>query len=127
MRASIERNAMLCIVFIMMSVACGSSESRPSLGPVATLTPTANTIASDAIPDRSVGAPGPYSTLESAEAYVKAQQDVLALCLVDPRTTWRPSGVLHTIHATPGTGANWGGDNYFFFVNGNLVSRLRGS
>jgi hypothetical protein len=61
----------------------------------------------------------------AAEAYVQTQSDVAGsnFQFLGPDLTWRPSATLHVLRATPSTAASYGGDYYFFFVNGNPVSR----
>lgn len=41
--------------------------------------------------------------------------------MIEPATTWQTGSALHVIHATPVGGASYGGDYYFFFVDGYLV------
>ena len=63
--------------------------------------------------------------IQAAEAYVQTQSDVAgsSFQFLGPDLTWRPAATLHVLRATPSTAASYGGDYYFFFVNGNPVSR----
>ncbi len=81
----------------------------PTLG--ATVTPTA-----------PKGAVGPYTTIQTAEAYVSKQADTgFPFSFIGQDLTWRPAAILHVLHATPQGTASYGGDYYYFFVNGNPV------
>jgi hypothetical protein len=66
---------------------------------------------------------GPYTTLAAAEAFVRSQPafSTLRPDFIDSDKLWRPSATLHVVHATPFGGATYGGDYYYFFVNGNVV------
>jgi len=68
---------------------------------------------------------GPYTTVQAAENYVQTQSDVAgsSFQFLGPDLTWRPAATLHVLRATPSTAASYGGDYYFFFVNGNAVFR----
>ncbi len=44
---------------------------------------------------------------------------------IEPAATWQPGSTLHVIHSTPAGGASYGGDFYFFFVNGYMVDEER--
>src|SRR5438128_11905237 len=101
---SVKQIWLLGLVFMAMSIACGGPRSSPTEGPVATLTPPARTIAPSGVPNSSMNTPGPYSTIESAEGYVRDQQasNGLLLSMINPESTWRSSAVLHVLHATPG-------------------------
>jgi hypothetical protein len=70
-------------------------------------------------------AAGPYTTVDKAEAFVRAQRDFYGFRpdFIDTAQTWRPSATLHVIRATPSATASYGGDHFFFFVNGNSVGR----
>ena len=95
------------------SPAAVSPTVLPSVSPRATSPSPARTSA------------GPYTTSQAAEAYVQAQSDVAgsSFQFLGPDLTWRPAATLHALRATPSTAASYGGDYYFFFVNGNPVSR----
>lgn len=73
----------------------------------------------DTNPASQQPAHGPYFTIGAATAYVEAQGDGMAA--IDPGTTWQPGSTLHVIHATPVGSASYGGDFYYFFVDGYLV------
>jgi LppP/LprE lipoprotein len=84
--------------------------------------------ASAAPPPASGPAPvpaGPYTTLAAAEAFVRSQPafSTLRPDFTDTNRVWRPSAALHVVHATPAGGADYGGDYYYFLVNGNLVGQ----
>lgn len=69
-------------------------------------------------------APGPpahglYNTVGTAAAHVESQEG--GMSVIDPGTTWQPDAVLHVIRATPEGSASYGGDFYYFFVNGYQV------
>jgi hypothetical protein len=65
---------------------------------------------------------GPYTTMDAAIGYVESQSELSgAMRLIEPASTWNPSATLHVLHATPSGSASYGGDYYYFFVNGNLV------
>jgi hypothetical protein len=70
--------------------------------------------------------PSSYSTIQSAEAYVqtKAGDAGGPFDFIGVDSSWRPAATLHVIHATPTTSASYGGDYYFFFVNGKPVDRF---
>lgn len=63
-------------------------------------------------------AQGPYSTMGAATSFVEAGGD---MSVINPGTTWIPGATLKVIHATPVGGASYGGDFYYFFVDGYLV------
>lgn len=67
---------------------------------------------------------GPYSTMNAAVNYVENQvESAGSFSAIDPGATWQPAATLHVIHATPVGGASYGGDFYFFFVDGYYVGQ----
>lgn len=87
-------------------------------------TATTSTKTTSSVEDTNPPAPpahGPYSTMGAAASYVEAQDGGMAT--IDPAATWQPDATLHVIHATPAGTASYGGDFYFFFVNGYLVGQ----
>lgn len=97
------------------------ASSPASVSP--TVLPSSTVRATSPSPART--AAGPYTTIQTAEAYVQTQSDVAgsSFQFLGPDLTWRPSATLHVLRATPSTAASYGGDYYFFFVDGNAVSR----
>lgn len=72
----------------------------------------------------SVPACTDYTTMADAVAYVKNAVDpdsALEATILDAASTWQEANTLHVIHATPSGTASWGGDYYYFFVDGCLV------
>jgi hypothetical protein len=65
--------------------------------------------------------PGPYATLPAAEAYAQTQPG--APFSFPGVSGWQPATPLQVLHATPSQSAGYGGDYYFFFVNGRLVGK----
>ncbi|MDO8736046.1 MAG: LppP/LprE family lipoprotein [Thermoleophilia bacterium] len=64
---------------------------------------------------------GSFATMEAAIAYVQTQGEELVVN--NPGTTWQPGATLHVLFATPADGVNYGGDYYFFFVDGYLAGQ----
>jgi hypothetical protein len=62
---------------------------------------------------------GPYTSESAAEGYVQSQG---SMELISPDSTWNQHGTLHVLHATPQGGASYGGDYYYFFVDGNAIA-----
>jgi hypothetical protein len=60
-----------------------------------------------------------YATATDAERFLSGN----GLSANAPEQTWRPSAVLHVLHATGAGGADYQGDWYFFFVNGRLAGQ----
>jgi LppP/LprE lipoprotein len=71
-------------------------------------------------------AAGPSTTIQSAEAYVQSKSDQAGgtFQFIGADSTWQAAATLHVIHATPANAASYGGDYYFFFVNGNPVGQF---
>jgi len=66
--------------------------------------------------------PTPGATLQSAEAYVQAQNTLGgSLQFVNPAQTWVDGNTLHALHAQPTGAAGTGGDTFYFFVQGAPV------
>jgi hypothetical protein len=65
---------------------------------------------------------GPYASLQAADAYVRTYNGGNLGPLAED-VTWRTASTLHVIHATPTNSASYGGDFYFFFVNGDVVGK----
>ena len=80
-----------------------------------TTTTTARTAEAEPTPEPPSG--GPYATMADAIAHVEAG----GMMALEPATTWQPDAILHVIHATPVGTASYGGDYYYFFVNGYSV------
>lgn len=62
--------------------------------------------------------PGPYTTIPSAESYANSQTGAP---FNYSTASWQPGATLQVLHATPSQSAGYGGDYYFFFVNGREV------
>lgn len=62
---------------------------------------------------------GPYTSMGAASSYVESQ----GMTVLDPGSTWHDGNVLHVIHATPTGSASYGGDFYYFFVDGYEVGQ----
>jgi len=111
----------------------GSSDSGSGKTSTATTAQTASTARTGTIPARTVTvtepattdttpapAPsGPYATESAAAAHVQSQEG--GMQVLDPGTTWQAGSTLHVIHATPEGSASYGGDFYYFFVDGYQV------
>jgi predicted small lipoprotein YifL len=62
--------------------------------------------------------------MPAAEAYAQGQAPAgFPFSFIAPDVTWAPSATLHVLHATPQGSASYGGDYYFFFVNGTPVGK----
>lgn len=94
----------------------------PSLGTATAPSPTAT-----ATPLRSpspsptaagTASPGPYTTIQSAESYANGQTGAP---FTFSAAYWQAGDTLQVLHGTPSQSANYGGDYYFFFVNGHAV------
>jgi hypothetical protein len=100
---------------------CTSAGDNPTIqgSPTASVTSTVSAASPNA-------ASPPFTTIQSAEAYVQTQAGDAGgpFEFIGVDSTWRPAGTLHVIHATPTTSASYGGDYYFFFVNGTPVDRF---
>jgi hypothetical protein len=113
---------MIYLVLSAIVVACTRQQGGPRLGPVATLSPPASSSTPAPSTASSQSAPGPYTTIQAAEAYLGDKgPGGLLLTAIMPAATWRPSAMLHVLHATYATGASYAGDYYFFFVDGQAV------
>jgi hypothetical protein len=66
-----------------------------------------------------------YTTIPSAEAYVATQavETGFSFGFIAPDATWGQTAVLHGLRATPQGAAGYGGDYYYFFVDGRPVGR----
>ena len=89
---------------------------------------TATTVAVDntqgsVTPSEPVPGPGPYSTMDAAVAFVQGQPP--GLTVLEPGSTWASGSTMHVIHATPSGSASYGGDIYYFFVNGYFIGEKR--
>ena len=123
--ASLMLAAGLLTAGILLAAGCGGGGATQTVTQttVKTVTRTVTvpdntqTSTSDGGSDQT--AAGPYATESAAVTYVEAQQE--GMSALDPDTTWQPGATLHVIHATPMGGASYGGDFYFFFVNGYTV------
>src|SRR2546425_11766097 len=65
------------------------------------------------------GSSAGYATAADGERFLSSN----GLTADAPEQTWRPSAVLHVLHATGAGGADYQGDWYFFFVNGRLAGQ----
>lgn len=74
-----------------------------------------------AAPTTPATGPGPYTTEQAAEALVQTQA-AAPFTFTDPNGTWAAGAPLHVLHATPSQSADYGGDYFYFFVNGRLVA-----
>lgn len=92
-----------------------TSTTPTEAAPVKTVTVQATT----STPAPAPATTGPYTTEGAAAAHVAAEGD--GMQVLDPGATWQPGGTLHVIHATPTGGASYGGDFYYFFVEGYQV------
>lgn len=90
--------------------------TQPSSPPASAPPPTA----------RPPGPPAtPGATLQSAEAYVQAQNTLGgSLSFVNPAQTWVDANTLHALHAQPTGAAGIGGDTFYFFVHGVPVGHI---
>jgi predicted small lipoprotein YifL len=62
--------------------------------------------------------------MPAAEAYAQGQAPAgFPFSFIAPDVTWANSATLHVLHATPQGSASYGGDYYFFFVNGTPVGK----
>lgn len=103
-----------------------SSDSKSTTTTVvstATVTSTTPTRSTGSTTQTNPPAPssGPYTSMSAAVSFVEAQEG--GMSAIDPATTWQPGATLNVIHATPTGTASYGGDFYFFFVNGYLVGQ----
>ena len=103
----------------------GMSSATPTLQPAAALSPPPPTSAPPGPPEPVKGAAGPYTTLDEAKAFVGSQPAFSRFRpdFINSALIWRPSATLHVVHATPFGMASYGGDYYFFFVDGNVVGQ----
>jgi hypothetical protein len=69
-------------------------------------------------PSTAPSSSGPYSSMGAAVSYVEAKD----MQVLDPGSTWQNGDTLHVIHATPLDSASYGGDFYYFFVDGYQVA-----
>jgi LppP/LprE lipoprotein len=103
-----------------------SVSAPPAPSPTAPATPPPTPPAS--VPPQSQPPPaGPYTTLVAAEAYVRAQPPFARFPagFVDTNLTWRASGTLQAVRATPAGGASYQGDYFYFFADGRPVGSQR--
>jgi len=63
--------------------------------------------------------PGPYTTIQAAETYANSQTGAP---FSFSTASWQPGATLQVLHGTPSESAGYGGDFYFFFVNGHEVA-----
>jgi hypothetical protein len=108
------------------SPATGASPTAPGSRAPASPTPAGPTPAgptpSSPVPVASTPAgPGPYATLPAAEAYAQTQPG--APFTFPGESGWQPATALQVLHATPSQSAGYGGDYYYFFVDGRLVGK----
>lgn len=112
--------------------ASATASGLPATPPItATATPGVTASATPAasappVPPRPSAPPAtPGATLQSAEAYVQAQ-DTLggSLSFVNPAQTWVDANTLHALHAQPTGAAGPGGDTFYFFVHGVAVGHI---
>jgi LppP/LprE lipoprotein len=68
--------------------------------------------------------PGPYTTIEAAQQYIRDRGFNGPLTAILPEQTWRPDGILHVMRARWLGSADNPGDFYFFFVDGHPVGQL---
>lgn len=101
------------------------SETTAATTPTATSSRTATQTTAET-PGTAVTPPapeppahGPYNTVGTAAAHVESQEG--GMTVIDPGTTWQPDAALHVIRGTPEGSASYGGDFYYFFVNGYQV------
>lgn len=103
------------LALVVLSASCGGGASPESGSSSPTRKPAQTASA------------GPYTTQAAAESYVRSQPEFQQSPpgYVRAERTWRPSATLHVLHATPSGTASYGGDAYYFFVNGAAVGRQR--
>lgn len=95
-----------------------SSSTTPTATTPAETTPTVTVTVPVEPEPAPEPAPGPYASMGAASSYVEAK----GMTLLDPGATWHDGNTLHVIHATPTGSASYGGDFYYFFVNGYQVA-----
>ncbi|HWD09784.1 MAG TPA: LppP/LprE family lipoprotein [Actinomycetota bacterium] len=61
---------------------------------------------------------GPYTTVQAAETYANGQTGAP---FTFSTVSWQAGATLKVLHGTPSESAGYGGDFYFFFVNGRSV------
>jgi hypothetical protein len=109
------------------SASLSPTSSLPPSSPSPPASPTATLV----YPLPTAPSPGPtaasgqgtYTNALAAEDYVKAQaaSTGFPFTFLDPGVTWGTTATLHVIHATPSGSAGYGGDYFYFFVNGSVV------
>jgi hypothetical protein len=116
------------IAALLLVAACGGQSGSSGSGGrhVATPTPSsalgqpaAEPTAHPPVLASPADASAAYATAADAERFLGAN----GLSADAPEQTWRPSAVLHVLHATGSGGADYQGDWYFFFVGGRLVGQ----
>ena len=115
------------------STAATTGTAAPQAGTTASWTTSGNPAAqagsaaqASPPPGGQAPQPGPYTTMQAAEQYVKAQPDGTSWPLQpqsDDATIWRQNAVLNVIQARIQNSTGGSGDYYFFFVNGNVVGQ----
>ncbi len=121
--------AMLAVALTAFILGRITSDDKAAVTATVTTSPTVSTAkttataatspASNTTPAPQPASHGPYNSMGAAVAYVEAQSGGMAI--IDPGTTWQPGSTLHVIHATPEGSASYGGDFYYFFVDGYQV------
>lgn len=121
--------AVLALAFLLGRVT-GGGETTQTTATTVTMTTTVRTGSTTGRTNTSTGTTteqashGPYNTMNAAVDYVENQvEGAGSFSAIDPGTTWSPTATLHVIHATPVGGASYGGDYYFFFVDGYYVGQ----
>jgi hypothetical protein len=69
-------------------------------------------------PEPAPSPSGPYSSMGQAVSYVEGK----GMTVFDPGATWHDGNTLHVIHGTPSESASYGGDFFYFFVDGLQVA-----
>lgn len=113
---------------LLLAAACGGQSGSSGSSPRQTATPTSS--AAPALPavEQTAHPPVLASPAASSASYATAAdaERILSgngLTADAPDQTWRPSAVLHVLHATGTGGADYQGDWYFFFAGGRLVGQ----
>jgi hypothetical protein len=115
---------------------CTPGSDNPTIQPPPTVSSTAPTQTVTASPSPTAsrppsptptnGAAGGATTIQSAEAYEQSRSDQVGgpLEFIGADSTWRAAATLLVLHSTPTNTADYGGDYYSFFVNGNAVGEF---
>ena len=113
---------------LLVAAACGGQSGSSGSGarhtptPIPSTTPALPAVEQTAHPPvlaSPAGSSPSYATAADGERFLSSN----GLTANAPEQTWRPSAVLHVLHATGAGGADYQGDWFFFFVNGRLAGQ----